>query len=123
MLLETLFSSTFRIIKATNGKEGLEQTRKEKPDIIVSDVMMPEMTGIEMCMKIKNDFDLCHIPVILLTAFASVEQNIEGLKRGADDYVSKPFNAQLLFTRTHNLLRNRIILQKKFSSEADFDTQ
>lgn len=80
------------------------------------------MSGTEMCLKIKNDFNICHIPVVLLTALSSAEQNIEGLQRGADDYVCKPFNARVLLARCNNLLRNRIILQKKFNQQKDFDT-
>ena len=76
-----------------------------------------------MCLKIKNDFDVCHIPVVLLTALTSAEQNIEGLQRGADDYINKPFNAKVLLARCNNLVRNRIILQKKFSQQKDFDAQ
>ncbi|WP_293674587.1 two-component regulator propeller domain-containing protein [uncultured Parabacteroides sp.] len=122
-ILTSLFSPAYRVILARNGKEGLEKAREERPDIIVSDVMMPEMSGTEMCMKIKNDFDVCHIPVVLLTALTSAEQNIEGLQRGADDYVNKPFNAKVLQARCNNLVRNRIILQKKFSRQKDFDAQ
>lgn len=121
--LKALFSQIYNVTLARNGKEGLELAREERPDIIVSDVMMPEMSGIEMCIKIKSDFDVCHIPVVLLTALTSVEQNVEGLQRGADDYISKPFNAKILLARCNNLVRNRIILQKKFSLQTDFDTQ
>lgn len=95
-ILNSLFSPVYNVLLARNGKEGLEKARSEKPDIIVSDIMMPEMSGTEMCLKIKNDFDICHIPVILLTALGSAEQSIEGLQRGADDYISKPFNAKVL---------------------------
>ena len=122
-ILTTLFSPIYNVLLARNGKEGLEMARSKKPDIIVSDIMMPEMSGTEMCMKIKNDFDLCHIPVVLLTALGTAEQSIEGLQRGADDYISKPFNAKVLLTRCNNLMRNRIILHKKFSEQRDFDTQ
>lgn len=122
-ILVSLFSPIYRVLLARNGKEGWEKTREERPDIIVSDVMMPEMSGTEMCLKIKNDFDVCHIPVVLLTALTSAEQNIEGLQRGADDYISKPFSAKVLLTRCNNLVRNRIILQKKFSQKKDFDAQ
>lgn len=122
-ILNSLYAPSYNVILARNGKEGLEKTREERPDLIVSDVMMPEMSGTEMCMKIKNDFDLCHIPVILLTALTSAEQNIEGLQRGADDYINKPFNAKVLLARSNNLIRNRIILQKKFSKQKDFDAQ
>ena len=82
-----------------------------------------EMTGIEMCLQIKNNVDLCHIPIILLTALNNTEQSIEGLNRGADDYISKPFNAQLLLARANNLVRNRLLIQhqlrKKPLSEID----
>ncbi|MDR1981240.1 MAG: response regulator [Tannerellaceae bacterium] len=122
-ILQDLFSATYHVSLARNGKEGLEKARVERPDIIVSDVMMPCMTGTEMCMQIKNDFDICHIPVVLLTAFASEEQNIEGLQRGADDYIGKPFHAKALLVRCNNLVRNRIILQKKFSRQKEFDVQ
>ena len=122
-ILNSLFSPVYNVLLARNGKEGLEKARNEKPDIIVSDIMMPEMSGTEMCLKIKNDFDICHIPVILLTALGSAEQSIEGLQRGADDYISKPFNAKVLLARCNNLVRNRIILQKKFNEQRDFDTQ
>lgn len=115
-ILNSLFSPTYRVLLARNGKEGLEKARAERPDIIVSDVMMPEMSGTEMCLKIKNDFDVCHIPVVLLTALTSAEQNIEGLQRGADDYINKPFNAKVLLARCNNLVRNRIILQRNSAS-------
>lgn len=121
-ILKVLFIPMYRVITATNGKEGFQKATQEKPSIIVSDIMMPEMSGTEMCMKIKNDFDLCHIPVVLLTALSSIEQNIEGLQRGADDYISKPFNEKTLVARCNNLVRNRIILQKKFSQQMDFDS-
>ncbi len=119
-LLTSLFSPLYQILTAGNGKEGLEKAKQEKPDIIISDVMMPEMSGTEMCMLIKNDFETCHIPIILLTAFDSTERNIEGLQRGADDYMSKPFVSGILITKCNNLIRNRILLQKKFSQEKNF---
>lgn len=122
-ILVSLFSPTYDVITAINGKEGLQKARESQPDLIVSDVMMPEMSGTDMCMRIKHDFEICHIPVLLLTALSSAEHSIEGFKRGADDYVSKPFNAKVLLTRCNNLIRNRIILQNKFSQEKEFDAQ
>lgn len=122
-ILSSIFISTYKVILARNGKEGLEKVRETMPDIVVSDVMMPEMSGIEMCMKIKNDLNICHIPVVLLTALSSVEQNIEGLRIGADDYISKPFNIQILVSRCNNLLRNRIMLKNKLNKQENFDTQ
>lgn len=122
-VLQTLFEPIYNVILAHNGKEGLEKAHREMPDLIVSDVVMPEMTGTEMCMKIKNDFEVCHIPVVLLTALGRAEQNIEGLNRGADAYISKPFHSRVLLARCNNLVRNRIILQKKFSEQRDFAAQ
>lgn len=122
-ILKDLFAIQYKVFLARNGKEGLELAKEERPDIVVSDVMMPEMSGIEMCIKLKNEFETSHIPVVLLTAFTSVELNLEGLHRGADDYINKPFNAKILLARCNNLIRNRIILRKKFSQQKDFNAQ
>lgn len=108
-----LFSPFYQVIMASNGKEGLDKAYEYKPDLIISDIMMPEMSGTEMCLKIKNNIDLCHIPIILLTALNSVEQNIEGLNRGADDYISKPFNPRILLARANNLVRNRLLIHNQ----------
>lgn len=122
-ILKQLFEPFYQVYLANNGKEGLAQAYEHKPNLIISDIMMPEMTGIEMCLQIKNNVDLCHIPIILLTALNNTEQSIEGLNRGADDYISKPFNAQLLLARANNLVRNRLLIQhqlrKKPLSEID----
>ena len=99
----------------------MQTANEEKPDLIVSDVMMPLMSGMEMCMKIKNNIDLCHIPVVLLTALDSVEYNIEGLQQGADDYISKPFHAKILLMRCNNLIRNRLLLKSQLTKQVDFD--
>ena len=79
-LLTELFSPFYEVICATNGEEGLKQVYEHKIDLIISDIMMPKMSGTEMCLQIKNNIDYCHIPLILLTALNSTEQNIEGLK-------------------------------------------
>ena len=122
-VLQQLFEPFYKVYLATNGKEGLALAYEHKPSLIISDIMMPEMTGIEMCLQIKNNIDLCHIPVILLTALNNTEQSIEGYNRGADDYISKPFNARLLLARANNLVRNRLLIQhqlcKKPLSEID----
>jgi response regulator RpfG family c-di-GMP phosphodiesterase len=81
--------------------------------------MMPKMNGNEMCSKLKNDFETCHIPVILLTAQSTVEQNIDGLKSGADDYISKPFNVKILIMRCNNLLISRKTLQEKYTKQIE----
>ena len=122
-ILTDIFDDIYNIFTAKNGKEGLKIAREEKPDLIISDIMMPEMSGTEMCIALKNDFEICHIPVILLTALSSVEHSIYGLQHGADDYMSKPFNEKILITRSNNLIRNRLIIKNKFSNNMDFDAQ
>ena len=101
------FSNNYRIITATNGKEGLEQAQKHIPDIIISDIMMPVMDGIELCKRVKEDICTSHIPVILLTAKDSIQDKGEGYESGADSYLTKPFSAKLLNSRIHNLLESR----------------
>ncbi|CAH8281522.1 two component regulator with propeller domain [Mariniflexile fucanivorans] len=105
----------YHIIEAVNGEEGLEKVLKHYPDIVVSDVMMPKMDGFELCKKIKSEFETCHIPVILLTARALEEDRIEGYKTGADGYLGKPFNLNVLKARIANLLESKRILREKFS--------
>lgn len=122
-ILNTLFSPFYQVILAGNGEEGLRKANEEKPDLIVSDVMMPLMSGMEMCMKIKNNIELCHIPVVLLTALDSIEYNIEGFQQGADDYISKPFHAKVLLMRCNNLIRNRLLLKSRLTKQVDFDVQ
>jgi len=118
-MLVQLFDSMYNILEANNGLIGYKMALDKHPDLIISDVMMPEMNGNEMCTKLKSNFETCHIPVVLLTAQTSPEQNIDGLKRGADDYITKPFNVKILVTRCNNLLLGRKILQEKFSKQID----
>lgn len=115
-MLEEIFSPIYQVHKAFDGKEGFELTRQIYPDIVLSDVMMPQMSGKEMCYKIKNSFDVSHIPVVLLTAQTSVEYTIEGYMFGADDYITKPFNVKLLVSRCNNLVKNRKLLVEKFKT-------
>ncbi len=117
--LTSLLSPLYRIVIAMNGKEGLQKAIDERPDLILSDIMMPEMSGLEMCAKIKNNFDLCHIPVILLTALTADNKKMEGLQCGADDYIEKPFNNKMLLGHIANILRNRKLLKQKFGKEMD----
>ncbi len=114
--LENDFSGNFVVLTAGNGKEGLDKAKKEFPDIIVSDVMMPGMDGIEFCRKLKSDVLISHIPVILLTAKNSIEYQKQGLESGADDYVIKPFNLEILGLKVNNLLESRQRLRKEFKS-------
>lgn len=117
-ILTELFTPFYQTITASNGLDGLEQVKQHNIDIIVSDVMMPKMSGTEMCMQIKGNADYCHIPIVLLTALGTVEQSIEGLNRGADAYITKPFNAKLLLARVNNLIRNRLLIQQQFSKKS-----
>lgn len=109
--------SDFRIYECTNGREGLESILKEKPDLVISDVMMPEMDGITLCRKIKQNININHIPIILLTAKSKAEDQIEGLEIGADAYIVKPFNTELLRTSISNLIANRERLRGKLVGE------
>ena len=106
-------------MKVTQAQTGQNQnTEGQAAQMTKSmNLMMPVMTGTEMCLKIKNNINLCHIPVVLLTALDTVDQNIEGLRRGADDYITKPFNAKILITRCNNLIRNRLLMQSRFAKD------
>lgn len=113
-LLAEIFSPYYNVIAVDDGEKAYNLICKEIPAIVVSDVIMPKMSGTDLCRKIKNDISTCHIPVVLLTARVAVEQNLEGLLTGADDYITKPFNTSLLVSRCNNLVNSRIALQKKF---------
>lgn len=109
-----IFEEKFLVCQAENGEEGLKLTRQKLPDIIICDVIMGGMTGFELCSLIKADPNLSHIPVILLTATTTSEIKLKGLECGADDYVTKPFEKELLVARVENILRNRSTLQQYF---------
>jgi signal transduction histidine kinase/ligand-binding sensor domain-containing protein/CheY-like chemotaxis protein/AraC-like DNA-binding protein len=117
--LGSLLGNNFKISKARNGTEGIEQVHSLFPDLIVSDVMMPGMDGIEFCETIKNDIRTSHIPLVLLTALETVKDRIEGLSSGADAYISKPFDDTLLIAQINNLLESRILLRKSFVKTDD----
>lgn len=103
-LLRDFLKADYHIIFAENGSEAYEKVLSEKPDLIVSDIMMPEMDGIELCGKIRDNFDTSHLPLILLTAKAEIEDRIAGLKAGADSYIPKPFHPEHLKVRIEKLL-------------------
>ena len=103
------------IYYASNGKEGLEKALQIVPDVIISDIMMPEMNGIEMCNKIRESEILCHIPIIIISAKANDDDKIEGIKSGADAYLYKPFNAEELNVTINSLLERRKLLHENFS--------
>lgn len=106
-MLEDIFIPIYKVYIARNGREGFEMAKQIQPDLVLSDVMMPEMSGKELCYKIKTNVELSHISVILLTAQTSVEYVVEGLMFGADDYVTKPFNVKVLMARCNNLIKNK----------------
>lgn len=116
-MLANIFQPFYQVLTAADGEEGLALVNSEMPNIVVSDIVMPKMSGTELCKQIKTDFNTCHIPVVLLTARTAIEQNIEGLRIGADDYITKPFNTNLLISRCNNLVNSRILLQEKFSRQ------
>lgn len=109
----------FSLIDASNGKEAWEKILAFSPDIIISDVMMPEMDGYELCTKVKNDLRTSHIPLILLTAHTAQEQEQYGLETGADDYITKPFNFDILVLRINKMLELRSHRQKKFKNQVE----
>jgi signal transduction histidine kinase/ligand-binding sensor domain-containing protein/DNA-binding response OmpR family regulator len=106
---------SYHIIEAVNGAEGLKTGTNRMPDLIISDVLMPKMNGIEMCRALKNDVQTSHIPIILLTAQADSTNKIEGLETGADDYVSKPFDSNELEVRVKNLIKSREMLIERYT--------
>lgn len=116
MLVES-FSERYTVYEAANGREGLETVLDMQPDIVLSDVMMPEMSGKEMCYKIKNNINISHIPVVLLTAQDSTAQTIEGYMYGADAYVTKPFNMDILISRCNSLVVNRKLLYQNLARQ------
>ncbi|MBN1790397.1 MAG: response regulator [Bacteroidales bacterium] len=111
----------FLVKEAGNGKEGLEKAVAIIPDLIITDLMMPEMDGIELCRNLKTDDRLSHVPVIMLTAKAEVDHKIEGLQTGADDYITKPYNSKELITRTKNLIDQRNKLREKYTHQVFSD--
>lgn len=119
--LEGIFEGTYRIITAADGQEGLRKAAKENPDLIISDIMMPNMDGTTLCSKIKSDIKTSHIPVILLTARAAQPFKNEGLETGADDYITKPFNPNELRLRVRNIIRTRQIIREKFVRVMNFE--
>jgi signal transduction histidine kinase/DNA-binding response OmpR family regulator/streptogramin lyase len=109
----------YHIEEATNGREGWEKIKRLNPDLVVSDIMMPVMDGIELARKIKSETPTAHIPVILLTAMGSEEKQLEGLKAGVNDYITKPFTFEILASRIRNLLAQQKLLQKRFQKQIE----
>ena len=113
--LKTCLEEEYKILTAVNGKEGIEKAFVVQPDIIISDVMMPKMSGFEVCQILKKDERTNHIPIILLTAKATSKDKLEGFSHGADAYLLKPFEKEELLVRLDNLMKLRQLLQIKYS--------
>ncbi|MCX6227355.1 MAG: response regulator [Bacteroidia bacterium] len=117
VLLRDFLQTDYNIIFAENGIEAYNKVLSEKPDLIVSDVMMPEMDGIELCHKLRENFDTSHLPIILLAAKAEMEDRIAGLKAGADSYIAKPFHPEHLKVRITKLLQLRVSIMSHFGKQ------
>lgn len=117
------FATDFEVYTAVNGLDGLALATEVSPDIIISDVMMPGLNGIELCSRLKSDINTSHIPVILLTARTQLIFKMEGLETGADDYITKPFNFNMIEARVWNLIENRQKLRERYQKEIKLEPQ
>lgn len=112
-LIKTLLKKDFTVVEAEDGREGIAMAKNIMPDIIISDIIMPEVDGVQLCRELKNHINTSHIPIILLTARSTEKDIIRGLEAGADDYITKPFNVQILLSRVKNIISLRRQLQQK----------
>lgn len=117
-MVSELLKDTYRIITASNGKDGIRMASKYVPDLIICDMMMPVMDGLECCRRLKGEMSTSHIPVLMLTACSMDEQRIQSYESGADGYVAKPFNSRLLSMRCKNLIDNRKRIKEIWASSA-----
>ncbi|MEM1326903.1 MAG: two-component regulator propeller domain-containing protein [Bacteroidota bacterium] len=115
--VRSMFEQQYEVVVAENGKMGYKKAHELSPDIIISDIMMPEMNGIDLCQLLKSELATSHIPIILLTARTTSIHELEGMKIGADDYISKPFNAELLRLKVANIIQTRKRLYEKIIVE------
>jgi signal transduction histidine kinase/DNA-binding response OmpR family regulator/ligand-binding sensor domain-containing protein len=115
--LFNIFSRYYSCSVAANGNEAWDFIQKNQPSIVISDVIMPEMDGFELCNKMKESKETCHIPIILLTAKNTSEQIVEGYELGADAYITKPFDINLLLSQTSRLIKNRELIREKYKTQ------
>lgn len=119
--LAKYLSRTYHTITASGAKDALNEVRYNNIDLIISDIMMPDMNGLELCKILKNSLETCHIPIILLTSLAERADIIKGLDLGADDYITKPFDMDILDSRIKSILHNKALLKKKFFDKTAFN--
>lgn len=120
--LVDMLDKSYKVYECCNGKEAISEIGETRPDLILSDIMMPEMRGDELCAALKNNIETSHIPIILLTALSDEKNILEGLNVGADDYIVKPFSVGILKASISNLLKNRALLRQRYGNpeiEAD----
>jgi DNA-binding response OmpR family regulator/anti-sigma regulatory factor (Ser/Thr protein kinase) len=115
--LRKSLSQKYQIAEAKDGQEGFEKTKKLLPNIVISDVIMPNLDGIEMCRLLKEEISTSHIPIVLLTAKSEIEAKVKGIEVGADDYIEKPFHFRFLDARIKNILKSREKLREKYRRE------
>ena len=117
--LEGLLKEEYLVQTCSNGRDALLVAREYNPDLILSDVMMPEMGGDELCASVKSDIETSHIPVMLLTALGDEKDMLEGLENGADAYITKPFSINVLRANIRNILANRALLRRAYAGLED----
>ena len=123
MYIRLELEDKYQMEEAVNGTDGILKARQLMPDLIITDLMMPEMSGNELCKILKADIETCHIPIIMLTALAGMGHRLEGLETGADSYISKPFSSEYLKARIENLLDIRRKLKERFGKSIDVDAK
>jgi len=119
--ISSLFTANYRIIEAGDGEQALKIILSKMPDLIISDLMMPKMDGYELCRKVKQDIRISHIPIILLTAKAGDENKYRGLEAGAEDYIAKPFNMEMLSLKVSRIIERQQKLQEQFRKKVDIN--
>lgn len=121
LLLQNNFRHKYRVKSFENGKDAWDYINEKIPDVVITDIMMPIMSGTELCFKIKTEVNLCHIPVVMLTAKTAPDARIEGLQMGADTYIPKPFSLEELNIQISNILNTRTVLKKRLKELAQYE--
>ena len=122
LVLRTELEDDFTVLEAPDGREGLHLAVERMPDLVLTDILMPVMDGIELCRRLKADLATSHIPVVMLTARGAEEHELQGLESGADDYITKPFSVAVLKARIRKLTAARRRLGEHLGLDALFDS-